>query len=74
MLPDHLPFIVAEQFGSIRALGGDRVDLGIGLGTGAANATVAGMLRRSAPSPSGEAYASDVRELGQRSITKGRLR
>jgi luciferase family oxidoreductase group 1 len=63
MLPNHLPFIVAEQFGSIGAFGGGRVDLGIGKGTGAANATVADMLRRGAPSPSDEAYAGEVREL-----------
>jgi luciferase family oxidoreductase group 1 len=63
MLPNHLPFIVAEQFGSIGALGGGRIDLGIGKGTGAANATVADMLRRGAPSPSDEVYASDVRQL-----------
>jgi luciferase family oxidoreductase group 1 len=63
MLPNHLPFIVAEQFSSIGAFGGGRIDLGIGKGTGAANATVADMLRRGAPSLSDEAYASEVREL-----------
>jgi luciferase family oxidoreductase group 1 len=63
MLPNHLPFIVAEQFGSLGALGGDRIDLGIGKGTGAASDTVAGLLRRGAPSPSDEAYAGDVRQL-----------
>jgi len=63
MLPNHLPFIVAEQFGSIGALGGDRIDLGIGKGTGAANATAADMLRRGVPSPSDEEYASEVRQL-----------
>jgi luciferase family oxidoreductase group 1 len=63
MLPNHLPLIVAEQFGSIGALGGDRIDLGIGKGTGAANAAVADILRRGAPSLSDEAYASEVRDL-----------
>jgi luciferase family oxidoreductase group 1 len=63
MLPNHRPLIVAEQFGSIGAFSGGRVDLGIGKGTGAANATVADILRRGAPSPSDEVYASDVREL-----------
>jgi len=63
MLPNHLPLIVAEQFGSIGALGGGRIDLGIGKGTGAANTTVAGILRRGAPAPSDEAYAGDVRQL-----------
>jgi len=63
MLPNHPPFIVAEQFGSIGALSGRRIDLGIGKGTGAANATVADLLRRGAPTPSDEAYASEVSQL-----------
>jgi luciferase family oxidoreductase group 1 len=63
MLPNHTPFVVAEQFGSLGALAGDRVDLGIGKGTGAANDTAAGLLRRGGPPPSEEAYASDVRQL-----------
>jgi luciferase family oxidoreductase group 1 len=63
MLPNHLPFIVAEQFGSIGAFAGDRIDLGIGKGTGAASATVADMLRRGEPSPSDQAYAREVRQL-----------
>ena len=63
MLPNHRPFIVAEQFGLIGALGGGRIDLGIGKGTGAANATVADVLRRGAPAPSDQAYAGEVRQL-----------
>jgi luciferase family oxidoreductase group 1 len=63
MLPNHLPLIVAEQFGSIGALGGDRIDLGIGKGTGTADSAVADLLRRGAPSPSDEAYADEVRQL-----------
>jgi luciferase family oxidoreductase group 1 len=63
MLPNHLPFIVAEQFGLIRALAGDRVDLGIGRGTGAANEAAAELLRRGAPPVSEDVYASEVRQL-----------
>jgi luciferase family oxidoreductase group 1 len=63
MLPNHHPFIVAEQFGSIGAFAGGRVDLGIGKGTGAANATVTDLLRRGEPAMSDEAYASEVRQL-----------
>ena len=63
MLPNHPPFIVAEQFGSLGAFAGDRIDLGIGKGTGAVNATVAGMLRRGAPPPSDQAYAREVSQL-----------
>jgi luciferase family oxidoreductase group 1 len=60
MLPNHLPLIVAEQFGAIGALGGDRIDLGIGKGTGAANPAAANLLGSVA---SDEAYASEVRQL-----------
>jgi luciferase family oxidoreductase group 1 len=63
MLPNHLPLIVAEQFGLIGALAGGRVDLGIGKGTGAANEAVAEMLRQGAPPVSDDAYASEVRQL-----------
>jgi luciferase family oxidoreductase group 1 len=63
MLPNHLPFIVAEQFASIGALAGGRVDLGIGKGTGAANPAAGDVLRRGAPAASDEAYASEVRQL-----------
>jgi luciferase family oxidoreductase group 1 len=63
MLPNHLPLIVAEQFGSIGAVSGGRVDLGIGKGTGAANAAVADILRRGDLTPSDEAYADTVRQL-----------
>ena len=63
MLPNHSPFIVAEQFGSIGALAGDRVDLGIGKGTGAADAAVASLLRRGAEPASDEEYATGVGQL-----------
>jgi luciferase family oxidoreductase group 1 len=63
MLPNHLPLIVAEQFGLIGALAGGRVDLGIGKGTGAAHEAVAEMLRQGAPPVSDDAYASEVRQL-----------
>jgi alkanesulfonate monooxygenase SsuD/methylene tetrahydromethanopterin reductase-like flavin-dependent oxidoreductase (luciferase family) len=39
MLPNHLPLIVAEQFGSIGAFGGGRIDLGIGKGPAATAAS-----------------------------------
>jgi luciferase family oxidoreductase group 1 len=63
MLPNHLPLIVADQFGLLGALGGDRIDLGLGKGTGAANASTADALRHGAPFPSDESYARDVRQL-----------
>ncbi|MEY9853572.1 luciferase family oxidoreductase group 1 [Leifsonia sp. EB41] len=47
MLPNHAPLVVAEQFGTLRALYGDRIDLGIGRAPGTDGAT-AMALRRSA--------------------------
>jgi luciferase family oxidoreductase group 1 len=46
MLPNHAPLVVAEQFGTLRALYGDRIDLGIGRAPGTDGAT-AMALRRS---------------------------
>jgi luciferase family oxidoreductase group 1 len=46
MLPNHAPLVVAEQFGTLRALYGDRIDLGIGRAPGTDGAT-ATALRRS---------------------------
>ncbi len=47
MLPNHAPLVVAEQFGTLRALYGDRIDLGIGRAPGTDGATALA-LRRSA--------------------------
>lgn len=47
MLPNHAPLVVAEQFGTLRALYGNRIDLGIGRAPGTDGAT-AMALRRSA--------------------------
>jgi luciferase family oxidoreductase group 1 len=46
MLPNHAPLVVAEQFGTLRALYGDRIDLGIGRAPGT-DAATAMALRRS---------------------------
>lgn len=46
MLPNHAPLVVAEQFGTLRALYGDRIDLGVGRAPGTDGAT-AMALRRS---------------------------
>lgn len=35
MLPNHNPFVIAEQFGTLNALFGDRIDLGLGRAPGA---------------------------------------
>ncbi|MEJ1230848.1 MAG: LLM class flavin-dependent oxidoreductase [Galbitalea sp.] len=45
ILPNHAPFVVAEQFGTLRGLYGDRIDLGIGRAP-ATDAATAAALRR----------------------------
>jgi luciferase family oxidoreductase group 1 len=49
MLPNHASLVIAEQFGTLKALYGDRIDLGIGRAPGTDGAT-AMALRRVAPS------------------------
>ena len=41
MLPNHAPLIIAEQFGTLQALYGDRIDLGLGRAPGTDGATLA---------------------------------
>ena len=45
MLPNHAPLVIAEQFGTLRALYGDRVDLGIGRAPGTDGATAMALRR-----------------------------
>ncbi|MEA9999682.1 LLM class flavin-dependent oxidoreductase [Cryobacterium sp. RTS3] len=45
MLPNHAPLVVAEQFGTLRALYGDRIDLGIGRAPGTDGATALALRR-----------------------------
>ncbi|MDQ0463362.1 luciferase family oxidoreductase group 1 [Caulobacter ginsengisoli] len=45
MLPNHAPLVIAEQFGTLAALYGDRIDLGIGRAPGT-DQTTAYALRR----------------------------
>lgn len=60
MLPNHAPLIAAEQFGTLQALYGDRVDLGLGRAPGTDGATLRA-LRRDYNSAS--SFPDDVREL-----------
>ncbi|MFC7530507.1 LLM class flavin-dependent oxidoreductase [Actinoplanes sp. GCM10030250] len=43
MLPNHMPFVVAEQFALLEALYPDRIDLGIGRAPGTDQATAAAL-------------------------------
>lgn len=45
MLPNHAPLIVAEQFGTLNLLYGDRVDLGLGRAPGTDMATASALRR-----------------------------
>ena len=60
MLPNHAPLVVAEQFGTLHALYGDRIDLGLGRAPGSDGRT-AQALRRDLNGP--DRMPSDVLEL-----------
>lgn len=60
MLPNHAPLVAAEQFGTLAALYGDRVDLGLGRAPGTDGVTLRA-LRRDYNSAS--SFPDDVREL-----------
>lgn len=62
MLPNHPPLVIAEQFGTLAALFGDRIDLGLGRAPGTDMLT-AKALRRDPFSA--ENYAQDVQQLQQ---------
>ncbi len=62
MLPNHAPLVVAEQFGTLRALYGDRIDLGIGRAPGTDQVTAAA-LRRSADALGAEDFPQQLLDL-----------
>jgi luciferase family oxidoreductase group 1 len=61
MLPNHAPLVIAEQFGTLAALYGDRIDLGLGRAPGTDQLT-ARALRRDLMSRA-EDFPRDVQEL-----------
>lgn len=61
MLPNHNPFVIAEQFGTLDALFPGRVDLGLGRAPGAA--PVLGQALRKNLSQAAEYFPQDVVEL-----------
>ena len=61
MLPNHNPFVIAEQFGTLHALYGDRIDLGLGRAPGA-DSRVAQMLHKDIAQAS-HYFPQDVAEL-----------
>lgn len=60
MLPNHAPYIIAEQFGTLATLFPDRIDLGLGRAPGTDQATLQALRRHPA---SAERFPQDVREL-----------
>ncbi|MBF9042900.1 MsnO8 family LLM class oxidoreductase [Rhodobacterales bacterium HKCCE4037] len=60
MLPNHAPLVVAEQFGTLATLYGDRIDLGLGRAPGTDLATARALRRHMAPEDS---FPQDVVEL-----------
>lgn len=60
MLPNHAPLLIAEQFGTLHELYGDRIDLGLGRAPGTDQKTLMA-LRRS--NQSADRFPSDVLEL-----------
>ena len=62
MLPNHSSLVVAEQFGTLAALHGDRIDLGLGRAPGTDPLT-SSVLRRGAPNESVDDFPNQVIEL-----------
>ncbi|WP_353988535.1 LLM class flavin-dependent oxidoreductase [Ruicaihuangia caeni] len=60
MLPNHAPLVVAEQFGTLRALYGDRIDLGIGRAPGSDQQTSRALRRDRFGA---DAFPSELMEL-----------
>jgi luciferase family oxidoreductase group 1 len=62
MLPNHAPLVVAEQFGTLKALYGDRIDLGIGRAPGTDGATALA-LRRTQEGLDASAFPRELQDL-----------
>ncbi|MFC6981944.1 LLM class flavin-dependent oxidoreductase [Streptomyces cirratus] len=60
LAPNHAPIMLAEQFGTLAALHGGRIDLGIGRGPGTFDEATARALRRGAGPTTDAEYGSDV--------------
>ncbi|HAR74839.1 MAG TPA: alkane 1-monooxygenase, partial [Psychrobacter sp.] len=60
MLPNHAPIVIAEQFGTLQALYGDRVDLGLGRAPGTDGATFQALRRQMQDA---DRFPQDVQEL-----------
>ncbi len=61
MLPNHAPYVVAEQFGTLAELYPNRIDLGLGRAPGTDMHTLGRALRRDAHAA--ERFPDDIKEL-----------
>ncbi|MFC4243355.1 LLM class flavin-dependent oxidoreductase [Gryllotalpicola reticulitermitis] len=62
MLPNHAPLVVAEQFGTLHALYGDRIDLGIGRAPGTDGVTALA-LRRTPEGLDASGFPQELQDL-----------
>jgi luciferase family oxidoreductase group 1 len=60
MLPNHAPYVIAEQFGTLETLFPGRIDLGLGRAPGTDHLTLRALRRDAA---SAESFPQDVLEL-----------
>ncbi|WP_067500237.1 LLM class flavin-dependent oxidoreductase [Actinoplanes sp. TFC3] len=60
MLPNHSPLVIAEQFGTLASMFGDRIDLGLGRAPGSDQNTMLALRRDNS---SAESFPQDVQEL-----------
>lgn len=60
MLPNHSPLVIAEQFGTLAELHGDRIDLGVGRAPGTDQRTLHALRRDHS---SADSFPQDVLEL-----------
>jgi len=62
MLPNHSPFVVAEQFATLEAIAPGRIDLGIGRAPGS-DQVVTALLRSSGPTSDVERFPSHIKDI-----------
>lgn len=62
MLPNHAPFVVAEQFAALEAAAPGRIDLGIGRAPGS-DPVITALLRSSGPTSDVERFPSHVSDV-----------